>query len=214
MVTPIRNRRMENNIVVFCADVGSIQRNNFGWAALYPDGTNPSGNEIEEFAERIFEQIQASKKVAIGFECPLFVPIRTNPVMVNSARDGEGNRSWSAGAGTGALATGLVEVLWVMNAVSGKLGKNPKASFSWAEFMSTDSVFLWEAFVTSKAKGSGHAHDAKIAVLHFNNSLPNPEEHNAIQEPEVFSLVGAAALRAGWANNVNVLSEQCLVIKA
>ena len=211
---PKRNRKLVNNIAVFCADVGSIKQNKFGWAASYPDGTNPSGSSIEEFAKRISEQIQASKKVAIGFECPLFVPVRTDPVSVNSARNGEGNRSWSAGAGTGALATGLVEVLWVMNAVSRILGKSPKASFSWLDFMRTNSVFLWEAFVTSEAKGSGHAHDAKIAVSHFNKSMPNPEGNNAIQEPEVFSLIGAAALRAGWANNVNVLSEQCLVIKA
>ncbi len=203
-----------NNLAVFCADVGSIKQKKFGWAASYPDGSNLSGSRIEEFADRISSQIHASTKVAVGFECPLFVPVRTDPVTVNSARNGEGNRSWSAGAGTGALATGLVEALWVMNTVSRILGKCPQASFSWADFMSTDSVFLWEAFVTSTAKGSGHAHDAQIAVSHFKASLPNPERSNAIQEPEVFSLIGAAALRSGWASHINVVSEQCLVIKA
>jgi hypothetical protein len=101
-----------------------------------------------------------------------------------------------------------------MNAVSRNLGKHPKASFSWAGFLNTESVFLWEAFVSSSAKGSGHAHDAQIAVSHFKKSLPNPEECNAIHEAEVFSLVGATALRSGWASDVNVVSEQCLVIKA
>ena len=202
-----------NNIAVFCADVGSIKQNKFGWAASYQDGINSSGRSIEKFAQSIVDQLLASKKVAIGFECPLFVPVRSDPLAVNKARNGEGNRSWSAGAGTGALATGLVEALWVMNRVSENLGKCPKATFNWLEFIKTDSVLLWEAFVTSTAKGTGHAHDAEIAVSHFKDSLPNPEKINAIREPEVFSLIGAAALRAGWANNVKILSEQCLVIK-
>lgn len=53
-----------------------------------------------------------------------------------------------------------------------------------------------------------------IAVTHFKNSLPDPTTANAINEEEEFSLVGAAALRVGWANDIAVLSEQCLVIKA
>ena len=202
-----------NNLSLFCADIGSIKQNKFGWAASYPDGSWLSGNNIEEFAENIAEQIKASSKVAVGFECPLFVPVRSDPISVNSARNGEGNRSWSAGAGTGALATGLVEVLWVMNAVSNILGYCPKATFSWPSFLRNESVFIWEAFVTSTAKGTGHAHDAQIAISRFKEALPNPEERNAIQEEEVFSLVGSVALRAGWASDVNVVSEQCLVIK-
>jgi len=203
-----------NDLSIFCADVGSIKQKKFGWAASFPGGPEVLGKSIEGFAEKIAESIRKQHKVAIGFECPLFVPVRDDPVIVNAARQGEGNRSWSAGAGTGALATGLVEVLWVMRSVSRILDQHPHASFSWADFLNTASVFLWEAFVTNKAKGTGHAHDAQIAVSQFRKSLPNPEEYNAIQEPEVFSLVGAAALRAGWASDINVISKQCLVIKA
>lgn len=202
------------DLVIFCADVGSIKQKKFGWAVSYPGGYEETGIEIEVFARKIAEQIEALRKVAVGFECPLFVPVRSDPIAVNSARNGEGNRSWSAGAGTGALATGLVEVLWVMNTVSKILGRNPTASFNWADFLKTESVYLWEAFVTSAAKGSGHAHDAQIAVTTFKNSLPNPESNNAIKEEEVFSLVGAAALRSGWSKDINSVSAQCLVIKA
>jgi hypothetical protein len=78
----------------------------------------------------------------------------------------------------------------------------------------TDSVFLWEAFVTGKAKGQGHVEDAEIAIKHFVESLPNPEAANAIQEEHVLSLIGAAALRAGWSTDVEILSQPCLAIKA
>jgi hypothetical protein len=100
-----------NHLAIFCADVGSIKQKRFGWAGTLPDGAAISGTNIEEFAAQVAKQLENKAKVALGFECPLFVPVRSNPVEVNSARKGEGNRSWSAGAGTGALATGLVEVL-------------------------------------------------------------------------------------------------------
>ena len=202
-----------DNLSIFCADVGSIKNNKFGWAASISMGADIMGNSIEDFAENISDQIRIGKKVALGFECPLFVPMREKAEDVNAARKGEGNRSWSAGAGTGALATGLVEVLWVMNKINKILGFCPTAEFEWAKFLSTNSVFLWEAFVTSAAKGSGHSEDAQVAVSLFKKALPNPWAVNAIETEEVFSLVGAAALRSGWAEDIRVLSQQCLVIK-
>lgn len=200
---------------MFCADVGSIKKNRFGWAAALSDGKELGGTGIEEFALTIANGIKAGKKVSIGFECPLFVPVRSDPQRVNSARNGEGNRSWSAGAGTAALATGLVEVLWVMNRINTLLRKTPKATVKWTEFTTTDdSVFLWEAFVTSTSKGNGHSDDARIAVNKFKSVLPDPSMANAIKEDEVLSLVGAAALRAGWSTDVGAISEPCLVIRA
>ena len=202
------------NLSIFCADVGSIKAKNFGWAAKLSDGRNLTGINIEDFAQQIADEIRKKSKVTIGFECPLFVPMRSDPQKVNTARNGEGNRPWSAGAGTAALATGLVELLWVMNEINRLLGAVPKAEFDWPEFLDSESVFLWEAFVTSTAKGPGHSEDAQIAVTHFINSLPDPWSANAIQSENVLSLVGAAALRAGWSENTEVLSKQCLVIKA
>ncbi|HPR53655.1 MAG TPA: hypothetical protein PLT09_07000 [Deltaproteobacteria bacterium] len=201
------------NLAIFCADVGSIKLKKFGWASVLSDGNEISGTKIDEFANEIVKQINNKTKVAIGFECPLFIPVRSDPVEVNSARKGEDNRSWSAGAGTGALATGLVEMLWVMNEISRILGKKPKATFQWPNFLESESVFFWEAFVASSAKGEEHTQDALIAATHFKDLLPDPTTANAIKEADVFSLVGAVALRAGWANNITILSEQCLVIK-
>ena len=173
-----------------------------------------SGSDIEHLAQNVVAQIREKCKVAIGFECPLFVPVRKDPQDVNAARSGESNRSWSAGAGTGDLATGLVELLWVMNKVNEGLGHPPEIAVRWNDFLGSDAVFIWEPFVTSTAKGNDHRHDARIAITHFLRSLPVPWSKNAIQESNVLSLLGAAALRAGWTKNVDILSEPCLVRKA
>lgn len=204
-----------NNLSIFCADVGSIKSKKFGWAASISENTQVlTGTDIEIFASKISESINNGHKVAIGFESPLFVPMRKDPTFVNSARNGEGNRSWSAGAGTGALATGLVEVLWVMNKVTEQVGKPQRAEVNWNSFLTSDSVFLWEAFVSSTSKGESHAEDAVIAIDCFKQVLPDLDAANAIDESSVLSLVGAAALRAGWSENINILSKPCIVIKA
>ncbi len=87
-----------DNLSVFCADVGSISAKKFGWAAkLWGQAEIIKGTDIESFTVLISESILRNEKVALGFECPLFVPMRQDPKRVNSARFGEGNRSWSAG---------------------------------------------------------------------------------------------------------------------
>ncbi|WP_444897367.1 hypothetical protein [Microbulbifer sp. SSSA005] len=203
------------NLAIFCADVGSIKNQKFGWAAFLP-GEHESllGTDIEVFANLIAKSISSSHKVTLGFECPMFVPARKNPILVNSARLGEGNRSWSAGAGTGALATGLVEYLWVFARITEILGYSPNIQFDWNEFLNSDSVFVWEAFVTSTSKGAGHAEDAAIAVDCFNRAISEIDSISAIKEESVLSLVGAAALKAGWSTDVGLLSKSCVVIKA
>jgi hypothetical protein len=173
------------------------------------------GNSIEDLVSGVAEKITSGAKVALGFECPLYVPLRDEPMLLTKARTGEGNRSWSAGAGCGALATGLVEVTWLLERIRAKTPKSAAAFLDWRAFEKADAgLFLWEAFVSGKAKGSGHAHDAEIAVQKFRVALPNPELANAITEQRVLSLVGASMLRAGWSASVQHLSERCLVIKA
>ena len=199
---------------MFCADVGSVKKNNFGWAAILPGNKRISGRSIERFAENIACEIKNERKIAIGFECPLFVPMRSLPINVNSARKGEGNRSWSAGAGAGSLATGLVEVLWVMNQLTQKIESPLIAEFNWETFLNSNSIFLWEAFITAQAKGDSHAGDAEIAIECFMEALPHLTQANAIDEQSVLSLVGAAALRAGWSTDIHLLSKSCIVIKA
>jgi hypothetical protein len=206
---------MPSRLWTFCADIGSVKAGRFGWFGTDPEGNSVSGSSIEELASAVSNKITSGTKVALGFECPLYVPLRNDPMLLTKARIGEGNRSWSAGAGCGALATGLVEVTWLLEKIRTNTPKSVAAFINWKAFENSDNgLFLWEAFVSGNAKGSGHVHDAQIAVQKFQAALPNPELANAISEQNVFSLIGASMVRSGWSTNVQLLSEPCLVIKA
>lgn len=207
---------MPKRISIFCADIGSVKAGRFGWFGVDSDGKQVPGNSIEELASAVAEKITSGKKVALGFECPLYVPLREEPMDLTKARAGEGSRSWSAGAGCGALATGLVEVTWILEKIrTNTKRKSATAFLDWKAFEEADGgLFLWEAFVSGKAKGTSHSDDARIAVEKFKAALPNIKEANAISEQCVFSLVGASMLRPGWSENIQFLFESCLVIKA
>lgn len=206
---------MPKRLSIFCADIGSVEAGSFGWFGVDPDCRQVPGNSIEELASAVAEKITTGTKVALGFECPLYVPLRDEPMLLTKARNGEGNRSWSAGAGCAALTTGLVEVAWLLEKIRANTPKSATAFLNWKAFEKADGgLFLWEAFVSGKAKGSDHSDDARIAVEAFRAALPNLEEANAISERCVFSLVGASMLRAGWSGSIQYLSECCLVIKA
>ena len=201
---------------IYCADVGSIKNNNFGWAKISTgcDETK-SGTNITDFAINIANSIKSNIPVSLGFECPLFLPVRDDPVRVNGARIGEGNRPWSSGAGVGAMGTGLVEALWVMREINKQLSSPPLATMCWDQFVEGNAdVYIWEAFVTASAKGITHSDDALIAVREFVKALPTPEKANAIDETDALSLIGAAGLKTKWFRNISVLSEPCLVVKA
>lgn len=95
---------------VYCADVGSVATSRFGW---YGDHNATGGGSIAELADRVARDLHERQPVALGFECPLFVPLVKDPQRLGCKRPGEA-LAWSAAAGTGALATGLVQVLWLL----------------------------------------------------------------------------------------------------
>ena len=45
------------------------------------------------------------------------MPVVADPQSLGCGRLGEGSRSWSAGAGAGVLATGLVQVVWLLQQI-------------------------------------------------------------------------------------------------
>ena len=200
------------SLVTVCADVGAVAQGNFGWWS----SSGSSGDRPSSLASHVAESINSGFPVALGFECPLFVPLRADELLLTKSRPGEGSRPWSAGAGCGSLTTGLVQVAWVLQEIRNLVGNEPKAYLSWQNFRAAGSgLFLWEAFVTGKAKGDSHTTDAMLGATAFVNSLPSPEAANAvICESGVYSLVGAALLRAGWSSNAQILSEPCLVLRA
>ncbi len=204
--------------LIYCADIGSIPRGRFGWARADADEsaveTHRGGTEIVELVEEVLEDLEARRPVALGFECPLFVPVPHEPLRLGMARPGESNRSWSAGAGAGALATGMVEVAWTLKELSRRRPET-RFYFDWAEFAEAGrGVFLWEAFVTERAKAATHVDDAAVAVVAFREGLPDPTVANAVTAERPLSVIGAALLWSGSSDDVDLLQRPCLVIKA
>jgi hypothetical protein len=207
---PILKQR-SSDIVVVCADVGSVPNGRFGWYADTTDnGTLPS-----TLAAFVGKTINSGRRVALGFECPLFVPLRMDEQRLTLARPGEGNRSWSAGAGCGALATGLVQVTWVLQAIRSQIRTNLVCYLSWPDFATAESgLFVWEAFVSGNSKRDGHIADATCAVDAFKAAMPNIAIANAvIPDSPVHSLIGGALMRTGWTNDLTALSTASIVIR-
>jgi hypothetical protein len=204
-------------LMVHCGDIGSIRRRNFGWACLAVDAAPAvcnTGHDIRSFADGIAADINAGHSGALGFECPLFVPVSDEPEGLTSARPGELDRAWSAGAGAGSLATGLTETVWILDRVRRQVATPCAAHTRWQPFQSMGGLFVWEAFVTKAAKADTHHGDAELAVLSFRDSLPDPEKQNAILcGGRVRSLIGAALLQAGWVSQLAWLAESCVVIR-
>lgn len=207
-----------DRLSVYCADVGSIRRGNFGWAhADVPAGQierHRGGREIVELVDAVGEDLEAELPVALGFECPLFVPVPQAYELLGAARPGEGARSWSANAGVSVLATGLVQASWILAELRVRRPTD-KAYIDWTSYAADRrGLFLWEAFVTGGAKAASHTDDAAIAVACFVNALPQPGHATAVTAERPVSLIGAAALWAGWSADIDLLHAPCLVMKA
>ncbi len=205
-------------LTIYCADIGSVAKKRFGWARVVGEQEHMC-NCIMGFVDDIASTIANGRKVALGFECPLWVPIPTNPQCLTNARRIDGNRAWSAGAGAAVLATGITQVAWILDKLRSRLNERrvalPPVHLNWLEFAGSESaLFIWEAFVTGKAKDSGseHAKDALIACREFADRLPDPTE-KCSPEQQIRSLIGAAILWAEWSTDLNLLHMPCVVVR-
>jgi hypothetical protein len=140
--------------VIYAADIGSITSGNFGWARLDPEENSTQverndGTEIAELVDAVAYDLDVEQRsVTLGFECPLFVPVPEDPLLLGAARPGEGNRPFSGGPGTAALVTGLVQTAWILRSLRRRYPE-AVAFLDWDEFTRAGrGVFLWEAFVT------------------------------------------------------------------
>lgn len=204
--------------IIYCADIGSVPKCRFGWARSAADETgierHRSGTEIVGLVDSLADDLAAGPGVALGFECPLFVPVPEQPLRLGMARPGESNRSWSAGAGAGAMATGIVEVAWILSELR-RRRPNAKPYLDWAQFAAAGrGLFVWEAFVTAGAKAATHVDDATVAVAAFRDCLSDPTARNAVTAERPLSLLGGALLWSGWSSDADLLHTPCLVVKA
>jgi len=205
------------DLVVFCADVGSVKAGNFGWARTEPQAASAADHDSSsprDLANAVAEELGDGRPVALGFECPLFVPVPTADIALGAGRSGEGNRAWSAGAGTGALATGLVQAAWVLAAVRARCPEE-QLHLEWPPFVAgRRGLLVWEAFVSADSKGRSHVDDARMAVAAFSHALPDPTVASTITAERPLSLAGAVGLWSGWLHDPDALHRTPLVIRA
>ncbi|WNG28388.1 hypothetical protein F0U62_33555 [Cystobacter fuscus] len=208
---------MMNDLVIYAADIGSVARDRFGWwrrTTTPPSGYG--GNLPGELVKAVADDLDRGRPVALGFECPLWMDLPRDAGELTRARNGECDRAWSAGAGSGALATGIVQTAWILRELRPK-APTVRAFLDWHAFDKAKSgLFIWEAFVTKNAKADTHEGDATKATEAFGAMLPDPTPKSSVTQrgPEVNSLIGAALLRTGWTTDISVLGQSCLVIRA
>lgn len=236
--------RPTSPLAIACADIGSVATGRFGWmvapalSTTGQAGSPTDGSDIDSFVTEVARAIQRGR-VALGFECPLWVPVadKEQPTNLTASRcvDLNPSRPWSAGAGAAVLTTGLTEVAWILDRLKGGSDEGPPVFFDWNSFRTSDrGVFLWEAFVSGgvsgSAKGAGpHVDDAAVAVEEFRRRIgphgtddptpakckphcaaPNCKDKEGVRTR---SLIGAALLWAGWSSDANLLHRQCVVVR-
>lgn len=206
---------------VYVADAGSVARSNFGWVradSAAPDATPAEGDSIERMVDGMLHDLRTGLGIALGFECPLFVPVPAEATALGKARSGEctketGNKPFTGSAGACAAMTGLVELAWALRRVHDEL-PSCAGTLDWGAFAGGRAdVFLWEAFVSGKEKGKSHASDASLGVRAFLASLPDPVAASRVQAVSPLSLVGATLLWAGLTSDPRVLHQPVPVLR-
>lgn len=220
------------SVRVVAVDVGSV-KSNFAWAGLDLPDRRPvgeGGRHPEGAALALLEALADRVPVALGFEAPLMVPVSpVGPIdgwkTLGKARQGETvdgrSRPWSAGAGSGALATGLVQLAWVLERVGSGFPGLRCTTQPEPWLAGEAALFVWEAFVsgTGKPVPSGitqHAADAAAAADTFADRL----EEATLSTSDVvcapassFNLAAAAAAYAGLAIASDELRDQVQVYR-
>lgn len=203
-----------DSFAIFAVDVGGPKK--FAWVA----SSGAQGEDGESLVRALLSAFVGNKRVALGFECPLFIPVPREWKGIGKARVGEYDRAWSGGAGATVTTYGLHEVAWVLNRLRCSLSKQPPLFVSPEPWLKSSDVglLLWEAFVSGKDKGRNHQDDVKRAAHAFGRLLDR-NAWEAAREVTVGSdrfpmnLAALAADWAGWPVNPADLRSELLVVK-
>jgi hypothetical protein len=198
----------DESLHVAVVDIGKLT--NLGWAVEGPS-VNESGKDIDSCIEALTSAMRMGP-LALGFEAPMFVPYGRKRSVLDKARKGEGDRSFSASAGACVLTKGLVIVPYILEGL-GRANPSAKPTFKWRCRLSDRDLVLFEAFVTHVTSAS-HEDCARLAIRRFpKNWGERASFESDIDEPCTMNLLGAMLLRTGWTDDPTILSEPCLVVR-
>lgn len=206
------------DLEVFCADVGSIAQSKFAWARRHLTGEDEelhSPASIDSLARAVIHQLTLHRPVALGFEMPLVVPVTEASSDLGRARPcDKGRTAWSQSAGASVMATGLVQLAWVLHQTHSSIAA--PIYLNWNRFSADRTgLFIWEAFVNGPDKDpqGSHEADALIGVRAFCDQLPNPGDPRAHEIERPLSLAATAAAWAGWEPDIEELRAPVVVVR-
>jgi len=216
-------------IRVVAVDIGSMgSSSKFAWAAFDAPGRKviADGKDPETAVSALTPGLLAGARAALLLEAPMSVPVpdgqRAAWRDLGKARNGEGSRPWSAGAGAGVLATGLAQGAWMLRrlaiTVPGLAATTQPRSWQRGDAQ----LLLAEAFITAAGKpeplpAGQDAADAVAAGLALAEVLDSSARLTssvrcAPQDP--FNLLAAMALWAGLRIDQAELHAEVLVVAA
>ncbi len=207
---------MGKNVDVYVVDAGSVSKGNFHWVSS--KAPHSESSDIEAMAKCVCDDLRLEKKVAIGFECPLFVPCPENQAELGLARIGEidvafGSRPFNAGAGASVTLAGFQALGWILREVHERF-PGVRASTRWDELEDgTCELFIWEAFVSGSEKGLNHHEDAQLALEAFEKNQDRMSKASRIKAESPISLAGALILWSGMSHDLTLLHAPCVVLR-
>jgi len=126
-------------IRVVAVDIGSVgPSSKFAWAAFDAPERQvmAAGTDPETAVSALVPGLLSGAQAALLLEAPMSVPVPDGQPdawrALGKARNGEGNRPWSAGAGAAALATGLAQGAWMLRQLAVMV---PAAGLALAEML-------------------------------------------------------------------------------
>ena len=214
---------------VVAADIGSVRPpSKFAWAAFDAPGRDliKVGKDPETAVSMLAPGLMAGAQAALLLEAPMTVPVPGSKPNewrgLGRARDGEGNRPWSAGAGAGALATGLAQGAWMLRQLAATVPRLTATTQPGSWRGGGAQLLLAEAFVTAAGKpeplpAGQHAADAAAAGLALVELLDSPETLTSTvccSPQQSFNLLTAMALWAELRIDPGELRAEVLVVAA
>lgn len=160
---------------VVAVDVGSVRTGSFAWAAVEGAGAGETlaghGSDPATAVGAVTAALAGGAAAVLALEAPMSVPVPEDWTLLGKGRAGEGNRAWSASAGTGALGTGLVQGAWMLSEL-GRAVPGLSATTQvrrWGGTRDGARLLLVEAFVSGAGKPVAtelgqHAADAEAAA--------------------------------------------------